>query len=181
MRILTDNTGKGQLEVLSVLAERPGQRQSEIVETSSLSKGAVSNNVNKLRDKDLIEGEDKLQVNEERLLNLYREHLETFLIREKEEPSELNDLRTYTKKNISDIIENEEIVETFNSILSQASKRQDLESLNSVFKETDRVLRETTENLEMRTIAITTDKSNTVTENTEIAEQAQKILDEVKE
>lgn len=72
MRILTDNTGKGQLEVLSVLAERPEQRQSEIVETSSLSKGAVSNNVNKLRDKDLIEGEDKIQVNEERLLNLYK-------------------------------------------------------------------------------------------------------------
>jgi DNA-binding MarR family transcriptional regulator len=178
VRILTDNTGKGQLEVL---AERPNQRQSEIVENSSLSKGAVSNNVNKLRDKNLIEDEGSLRVNEERLLNLYREHLETFLIREKEEPSELNDLRTYTKKNISDMIENEEIVETLNSILSQASKRQDLESLNSVFKETDRVLRETTENLEMRTIAITTDKSNTVTENTEIAERAQKILDEVKE
>lgn len=181
MRILTDNTGKGQLEVLSVLAERPNQRQSEIVENSSLSKGAVSNNVNKLRDKNLIEDEGGLRVNEDRLLNLYREHLETFLIREKDEPSELNELRTYTKKNISSIIENEELVETLTSILSQAMKRQDLESLNSVFKETDRVLRETSENLEMRTIAITTDKSNTVTDNPEIAEQAQKILDEVKE
>lgn len=181
MRILTDNTGKGQLEVLSVLAEEPEQRQSEIVENSSLSKGAVSNNVNKLRDKDLIEGEDKLQVNEERLLNLYREHLETFLIREKDEPSELNDLRTYTKKNISEIIESKELVETLKSILSQATKRQDLESLNSAFKEADRVLRETSENLEMRIIAIATDKSNTVTDNTEIAEEAQKILDEVQE
>lgn len=181
MRILTDNTGKGQLEVLSVLAERPNQRQSEIVENSSLSKGAVSNNVNKLRDKDLIEAEEELRVNEVRLLNLYREHLETFLIREKEEPSELNDLRTYTKKNISEIIENEELVETLNSILSSATKRQDLESLNSVFKETDRVLRETSDNLEMRTIAITTDKSNTFTDNPEIAEEAQEILEEVKE
>ena len=181
MRILTDNTGKGQLEVLSVLAGKPEQRQSEIVENSSLSKGAVSNNVNKLREKNLIEGQEKLRVNEERLLELYREHLETFLIREKDAPSELNNLRTYTKKNISSIIENVEIVETLNPILSQASKRQDLESLNSVFKETDRVLRETSENLEMRTIAITTDKSNTVTDNIEIAERAQKILDEVQE
>lgn len=181
MRILTDNTGKGQLEVLSVLAERPEQRQSEIVENSSLSKGAVSNNVNKLRDKDLIRGEEKLQVNAERLLNLYREHLETFLIRDKDEPSDLNELRTYTKKNIAELIENEEIVETLKSILSQASKRQDLESLNSVFKETDRVLRETSENVEMRTIAIATDKSNTVTENVEITEEAEKILEEAQE
>lgn len=181
MRILTDNTGKGQLEVLSVLAERPKKRQSEIVETSSLSKGAVSNNVNKLRDKNLIQGENELAVNEERLLKLYREHLETFLIRETDAPSELNDLRTYTKKNISEIIQNEELVEALNTILSQASKREDLESLNSVFKETDRVLRETSENLEMKTIAITTDKSNTVTDNPEIAEEAQKILDEVQE
>jgi DNA-binding MarR family transcriptional regulator len=181
VRVLTHNTGKGQLEVLSVLTEKPKQRQSEVVENSSLSKGAVSNNVSKLREKDLIEGRDELRVNEERLLNLYREHLETFLVREKDEPSELNDLRTYTKKNISEIIENEELVETLNSILSKAKKRQDLESLNSVFKETDRVLRETFDNLEMKTIAITTDKSNTVTDNPEIAEEAQKILDEVKE
>lgn len=177
MRVLTDKTGKGQLEVLSALAENPGLRQNEIVEETSLTKGAVSNNVKKLREKELIEGEKKLDIREDRLKSLYREHLEGFLLREKSDPDELNDLRTYLKKNV-DVVSEEGIDEVLREILASANRRQDLESLNSVFKEADRVMRES-EDQRLRIIGLISDKSSSVFENSKVAEEAEKILDEV--
>jgi len=181
VRDLTDNTGKGQLEILSVLARDSGLRHSDIYEASTLSKGAVTNNLEKLRDKSLIRGDTEISVNSEKLIELYREHLEEFLIREQEEPSELNQLRTEAKRNMPEIIAQEEIEKTMLSVLENSQKRSDLESLNSVFKETDRIFRETGDKTELRMIGLITDKSNGVTDNSEIAEEAQKILNEVKE
>jgi DNA-binding MarR family transcriptional regulator len=181
VRILLDKTGKGQLEVLSALAEEPELQQKEIVGKTTLSKGAVSNNVRKLKEKNLVKEDEKLELNKKRIRELYREHLETFLIRESSEPDELNDLRTHFKRTIQNIISSDLATEKLLSVLGKARERQDLESLNSVFKETDRVLRETSETTEEKMIGIATDKSNTVIENSRIAEEARKILDEVKE
>lgn len=181
MRVLTDNTGKGQLEILSVLAGDSGLRHSDIHEASTLSKGAVTNNLEKLREKELVEGGTEISINSEKLRELYREHLEEFLIREQEEPSELNELRTEAKRNMPEIIAQEEIVESILSVLENSQKRSDLESLNSVFKEADRIFRETAKNQELKIIGLITDKSNAIKDNSEIAEEAQKVLNEVKE
>lgn len=175
-----DKTGSGQLEILSALAEEPGLRQKEIVGRTSLSKGSVSNNVRKLREKELLEGEEELGLNEERLLELYREHVEIFLARKSSEPEELNELRTHVKKNMSAIIAEDEVLKVLKSVLGSASGREDLESINSVFKEVDRVLYETAGS-EAQMIGYVTDRSNSVGENPVIAEEAQRILDEVKE
>ncbi|WEL23336.1 MarR family transcriptional regulator [Candidatus Nanohalovita haloferacivicina] len=177
MRILTDNTGKGQLEILSALAHNSPQRQSELVENTSLSKGAVSNNVKKLRDKKLVEGEKELDINLEKIQQLYREHIETFLVRRSEEPNQLNELRTFVKKNISEQVTSQRVQDTIIEVLRVAKNREDLESLNSVFKETDRVLRETEGEAKM--LGLITDRSNAFIDNSKIEEEAEKILDEV--
>lgn len=187
MRILTDNTGKGQLEILSILAQEPGLKQKEITQRSSLSKGSVSSNVGKLKDKNLIQDDSgSLEINPEKVLGFYREHLEEFLIRKKNDPKELNEIRTLTKKEITEIFETheEEIWSIINSVLSQSRERSDIESMNSVFKETDRTIREyvtSKENSNLKLIAITTDKSYSIIEDideTDNLKEARKILKE---
>jgi DNA-binding MarR family transcriptional regulator len=188
VRILTDNTGKGQLEVLSALAEESQLLQKDIAEKTSLSKGSVSANVNKLKEKELISDEDgDLEISSEKVLSFYREHLEEFLIRKKNDPEELNEIRTLTKKEINHIFEThgEEIWSIIREILSQSRERSDIESMNSVFKETDRAIREyvTAEESDLKLIAITTDKSYSVIEQldeTDNLKEARKILDEAK-
>lgn len=187
MRILTDNTGKGQLEVLSALASQENLRQKDIVERSSLSKGAVSGNVGKLKEKNLIlEENGELQINSQKILSHYREHLEGFLTRSKNDSEELNEIRTLTKKEIADILETheEEIWNIIRTVISQSSERSDLESMNSVFKETDRVIREyitSKEDSGLKLIALSTDKSYSIIDNledTDNLKEAQKILKE---
>jgi DNA-binding MarR family transcriptional regulator len=180
VRVLLDKTGSGQLEVLSALTEEPEMRHKDIVEASSLSKGAVSNNLEKLRDKKLVKGETDISLNEERILKLYREHLEAFLIRDSSEPEELNDLRTYFKTEET-VIENEDLQDLVLSVLKNAREREDLESLNSVFREVDRVIRETETNTELSIIGLITDKSNQVTKNPEIISETKDMLNEVKD
>lgn len=176
VRVLTSSAGRGPLKVLSAISTGQVERQKDIVEKTSLSKGAVSNGIRKLRSKGLVT-EDELRLNEDELVSLYREHLETFLIRESSEPSELNDLRTFLKKNVDEVVGRQEVSEALTAILVQARERPDLESLNSVFKETDRFFRETGED-DLRLIGLATDKSSKITENSEISEEAKKVLDE---
>lgn len=187
MRILIDNTGKGQLEVLSALAEEPNLRQKEIVDKTSLSKGSVSSNTNKLVEKDLVNKDSGiLRLNSDMILSFYREHLEEFLIRKKNDPDELNEIRTLTKKEIAEILKTheEEIWSIINEVLSQSRERSDIESINSVFKETDRAIKEyvtSKKNSDLRLIAITTDKSYSIIEDldeTENLKEARNILEE---
>ncbi len=180
MRVLLDKTGLGQLEALSALTREQEMRHKDIVDASSLSKGAVSNNLEKLREKNLVEGETDISLNKEKVLKLYREHLETFLIRNSSEPEELNELRTYFKTTKT-VVENEELQDLVLSVLENAREREDLESLNSVFREVDRVIRETETDTELSIIGLITDKSNQVTENPEIVSEAEDMLNEVKD
>jgi DNA-binding Lrp family transcriptional regulator len=181
VRVLLDKTGSGQLEVLSVLAEDSELRHKDIVEASSLSKGAVSNNLEKLRDRNLVSGETVISINKDRLFKLYREHLEIFLIRDSSEPEELNNLRTYFKTEQKDITENEGLQDLILSVLENARERDDLETLNSVFKEVDRVIKETETNTEVSIIGLITDESDQVTDNMEIVSEAKDMLNEVKD
>ncbi|MBC5793539.1 MAG: MarR family transcriptional regulator [Nanohaloarchaea archaeon] len=190
MRILIDNTGQGQLEVLGVLTDQQDLRQKDIVRISSLSKGSVSSNVAKLEEKDLIKTNSGiLKINREKILSFYREHLENFLIRDKNDPEELNEIRTLTKKEIEEIFEThkEELWSIISKVLSQAGERSDIESINSVFKETDRAIREyvtSKDGSDFKLIAIVTDKSYSLIENleeTDNLKQARNILEEVKE
>lgn len=165
--------------MLSALAKTDSLRQKDIVGRTSLSKGTVSNNVRKLEEKNLVEKEEKVMLNVDQLLKTYREHVESFLIRESSDPETLNDLRTHLKKNISEVMESEKVEETLIAVLAEASERQDLISLNSVFKETDRTLSNigTKEKL----IGLATDKRTVLVDGEKLSEEAEKVLEEVKE
>jgi DNA-binding MarR family transcriptional regulator len=166
MRVLTDNTGKGQLEIISILAQKD-LKQKGIVEEGTLSKGSVSANVKKLEKKDLVNKENsKYSLDLDKILELYREHLETFLIRKDDEPNQINEVRTKTKEEISSIFEenSEDLKETLRQIISSAGEREDLESINSIFKEVDRVIRETEKGTKLELIGISTDLSNSLTQ-----------------
>lgn len=166
MRVLTDNTGKGQLEIISILTQKD-LKQKDIVEAGTLSKGSVSANVKKLEKKELInKKEGKYSLNLDKILELYREHLEAFLIRKDDEPSQINEIRTKTKEEISSIFEenSEDLKETLRRIISSAREREDLESINSIFKEVDRVIRETEKGTKLELIGISTDLSNSLTQ-----------------
>lgn len=187
MRLLTNNTGKGQLEVLSALAEEPELRQKDITKKTSLSKGSVSANVDKLIEKEFIEEDsDILRLNSDKILSFYREHLEDFLIRKKNDPDELNEIRTLTKKEIAEIFDThkEEIWGIISEVMAQSIERSDIESMNSVFKETDRVIREyvtSVKDSDLKLIAIITDKSYSIIDDlgeTDNLKEARNILEE---
>lgn len=183
VRILLDNTGKGKLEIISILAEEP-LKQKEIVKESSMSKGSVSANIQKLEKNNLIIRENEIKLNQYKLIELYREHLETFLIRKNTEPEDLNNLRTYMKENFAKMIKanSQELTEVILNVLKEAKSREDLESLNSVFKETDRIIRETEKNNKLEIIGLITDLSNsTVKKQSGNAKRAKNILEQLKE
>lgn len=179
MRILIGKSGKGQLIILSSLAREPDQQQNQLVENTILSKGSVSNNVRKLREKGLLEGEDQINLNQDKILKHYREHIEAFLVRDSSDPEQLNDVRTEVKTRVTEIIDLPELEEYLIAVLGEAQDREDLESLNSVFKETDRVIRETANSIDLKMIGLVTDKSNQIVEKSKIAEESEKILEEV--
>lgn len=114
MSLLEPREGSNQLVVLSYIAElnneRVSPRQKEIVERSSLSKGAVSNNCKKLMEEGVVSEEGSTyEVDFEDLMDKYRDHLENYLVRERklegfeEEVLKFNKIRTKTKMEMEEI------------------------------------------------------------------------------
>lgn len=162
VRILLGDTGRGQLEALSLLAKYQGSRQKKLVQEGRLSKGQVSSNLQKLQEKGLVREEEKNYfLCEEELLKYYREHVETFLSRRSGVSKEKKEVRKICKERLEEVLDEEKISEVVVEILKDARTREDLESLNSVFKEVDRVLREVPEkNPELDILIEALDTSN---------------------
>lgn len=157
-------------------------RRKELTEKTSLSKGSVSLNVEKLKEKDLVvENDRKLELEDSKLLSHYREHLENFLIRKDGEPEEMNGARTLTKRRMPEIMQEREneLIELVENVLASARTRSDIETLNSAFKEVDRVITETSEDGHLELIAVSTDLSTSTTgKETRNKERAKRILEE---
>jgi DNA-binding transcriptional regulator GbsR (MarR family) len=178
VRILLGETGRGQLEALSLVTEYEGSRQKKLVQEGTLSKGQVSSNLRKLQEKGLVMEEEKNYfLNKEELLKYYREHVETFLSRRSGVTEEKKQVRKICKERLEEILEKEKISKVLVEILKDARTREDLESLNSVFKEVDRVLREVPEkNLELDILIEALDTSN---EYIDGKNTSQHLIDEV--
>lgn len=118
MGLIEPREGSNQLLVLSVVAEMNSKevkpRQRDIVEECSLTKGAVSNNCKKLmKEQILVKKESKYEVNKEKLMELYRHHIENYLNREskiegfEDEIERVNSIRTRTNISLKDIFSGE--------------------------------------------------------------------------
>ncbi len=178
MRILLGSTGKGQLEVLSSVSEHEGSRQKKLAEESTLSKGQVSSNIGKLKEKHLISEEDnRYYLDDEKLLAFYREHVETFLSRRSGVSVEKQEIRKICKQRLEEILDEETISEVLTCLLKDARKREDIESLNSLFKEVDRILVEIEGNKNLEILTHALDTSDEYIKNNNTTSQ---LLEEVK-
>lgn len=167
------------MEVLSSVARHQPVQQNEITETVSLSKGSVSQALSALEEKQLVrESEQGWTLNEERILELYREHLEGFMLRKRESPQEVNQVRSLLKKDAEQVFEDRhgEIMGEITRVLSEWEERNDLELMNSVFKDVDRRIAEKAEDKQMLMIAVATD--TTGEKETLGAQRARELLDE---
>ncbi len=162
--LLSPREGRTQLQTLSGVvyyesqSDGPG-RVTDLSEVLPLSKGAVSNNTKKLLEQDLIVETDKrFTLNDDKLLELYREHLEQYLVREaksdlfSEEIRRKNKARTRTKKKLEQWLEHRAIREMLREILVQSlltvREQSWLQTLREVFLYADRLVRKTHEEIE---------------------------------
>jgi len=143
--------GKNQLKVLSSIAsfqlKDEAPRQADITDTITLTKGAVSNNCKKLEKQDIItERKSKYEIREEKLLKLYKEHLDNYLTRSKsrkdieDKIKALNEIRTKTKSNLEQITNSETgemLKELIINVLSRSNKDGNLNTLKDVFHRVD--------------------------------------------
>jgi DNA-binding MarR family transcriptional regulator len=120
--LLAPREGRTQTDILGELAQAQfadGEqlRQRELVERLPHSKGAISNNVGKLVDTGLVTKEDhRYLVDEAALLALYREHVDSFLARERAngpfdaELESINEQRTETKRQLLGLFEGNDLL-----------------------------------------------------------------------
>ncbi|WGI17140.1 helix-turn-helix domain-containing protein [Methanonatronarchaeum sp. AMET-Sl] len=146
--------GSNQLKVLSIIAEFESRdkfpKQKEIVTELPISKGAVSNNCKKLTKSDLLSREDKeYHINKQKLLELYRTHIENYLTRtEKKEDYEnqinkINEIKTQIKLNINEIIESELrelILEIIYQVIINSRKDANIKNIREAFLRSDSVI-----------------------------------------
>lgn len=138
-----------QLTVLSAvtrLADGERPRQKDVVHATALTKGAVSNNCAKLVDDGLLRLTDgRYAVDEERLLDLYRTHLEDHLRRRRlpDEYRRYNDIRTATKRRMRETMEGETgdlLTEILVEVVAGAPDDGQLNTLQDVFHRADQVV-----------------------------------------
>lgn len=160
MKLMKVREGRTQTEVLATIADFQYNKdkfpkQKDIVKVSPLSKGAVSNNCNKLLKSNLIiEENHNYRINKEKLLELYREHIEGFLSREsktekfKDLITDHNEIRTQTKKELREIFDNNELIFDIliNSLISSLDEIY-ASTLREVFLKTDCLISELTEHI----------------------------------
>lgn len=163
MQLTEAREGRSQTEVLAAIAEFQRDedhlpRQRDITDALPISKGAVSNNCGKLLDADLImQEEDRYRVNDEKLLDIYKERVDAHLVREQQTRTfgtladQHNTVRTATKQDLHDTFEHEETRDLLRSILLQAliDAKTDsrIQTLREVLYRADQLVRKTAEHI----------------------------------
>jgi len=148
MSLISPKEGVNQLKVLSHAAgcQSEGFKQVDIVERSSLTKGAVSNNCKKLVNEDLLLTENSTYyLNDEKLIDYYRTHIEDYF-RRRDIPDRFryyNEIRTRTKMKINQLFDGEIgdlIHDILISILSKANRDGQIKTIQDLFNRVDYVL-----------------------------------------
>jgi len=148
MSLISPKEGVNQLKVFSHAAgyQSEGFKQVDIVEKSSLTKGAVSNNCKKLVDEGLLIKKDSTYfLNDEKLMDYYRTHIEDYF-RRRDIPDRFkyyNEIRTKTKMKINEIFEGligDMIHDILISVLSNANKEGQINTIQDTFNRVDYVL-----------------------------------------
>ncbi len=155
MSLLQATEGVNRFKVLSFLAEKKlssssEARQKEIVEGTTLSKGAVSNNCNKLLENELLEKEESsYQIYTTKLLELYREHLEANLGRQtveglyQERIEARNSVCTDLKRNKTEVFTselNQVLEEVILNVLANSSDKSNVQTLREAFLKVDQLV-----------------------------------------
>lgn len=203
--LLEAREGRTQMDVLAAIGEAQYQddvqpRQRDLVDRLPISKGAVSNNCAKLVDSGLVVEEERTyRIDEEVLLDLYREHVDAYLAREPRsehfevEVAAYNETRTTFKRELRDLIEgNELILAIVTEALVNSKDDSRYQTLREVFHHADLVARQaaahvvTSEHFEgrdddhwseLRTLFLLAVAFTRVHEELDALQQAQPLLD----
>ncbi len=124
-------------------------RQQDIVEETPVSKGAVSNHVSSLVDLGLLTeaGAGAYAVDEDRLKEEYREHVEATLTREEAAPpfedrvKAHNEIRTRTKRNLDDVINSRVVRAALIVAFLESRESRRIQTFREVFLRTDEIIR----------------------------------------
>lgn len=161
MNLMEAREGKTQTLVLAAVAEHELEngeppQQSEVVERLPVSKGAVSNNTQKLVDDGLLAEDDGGYVVERaQLANAYREHYEEYLQREPQNPvfadevEDLNELRTEVKGVVDGVFTSGVVESVVMRSLVGSLDRTGVQTLREVFLWTDHTFRTAADHLEV--------------------------------
>ena len=178
MEILDQREGVNLVTVLSGmcrLGKKKEIKQKDLVEETSLSKGAVSQNIKKLETHKLVkEKDDSYEINKERLMELYRIHIEDYCRRREiiDKYKEVNEIRSITKQRLDDILDGQTrkvILSVLFSVLRDSKNDNNVNTINEVFHRTDAVIsslshatedKKVKENLQL--LAVTMDRSSDI-------------------
>lgn len=154
--LLDVREGRTQTNILAAIAEAQfhddvSPRQRDLVDRLPISKGAVSNNCSKLVGTELVTQEDKqYYIDETALLSLYREHVDSYLVREsrsehfQSEVENYNETRTALKRELRDVfIDNDLILSIVSEALVHAKDDTRRQTLRDVFHHTDQIIQHT--------------------------------------
>jgi DNA-binding MarR family transcriptional regulator len=130
-------------------------RQSDIVEETPVTKGAVSNHVSKLVELGLLEEVESggYSVVEDSFRAEYREHFEAVLARERGvEPFEdrveaHNEVRTETKRNIDEMMAADVVLAALVEAFLEARGTRRIQTFREAFVRADEILRATAVNV----------------------------------
>lgn len=150
--LLEAREGRTQTDVLAAIAEAQYHddvlpRQRDLVDRLPITKGAVSNNCSKLVDSGLVvEVDQTYRIDDEVLLDLYREHVDAYLAREPRsdhfevEVAAYNETRTTFKRELRELFEgNELILAIVSEALVSAKDDSRYQTLRDVFHHADQI------------------------------------------
>lgn len=151
MRLTEAREGKTRTQILAAVANMQRSDdppiQKELVEELPMTKGAVSQNCNRLVEESLLQESDgKYSIDTSRLLEDYREHFEEYLRREpksnlyEQEVKNANETRTRTKRAVAEYFESELLEDILVISLVSSLRKNNIQTLREVFLYTDDVL-----------------------------------------
>jgi hypothetical protein len=153
--LLDAREGRTQTDIIAGIAKmqfREGEspRQSDLDDLIPVTKGAISNNCQKLVETSLVRKRDdrRYELVEGELLSLYREHVDRYLAREsasdrfEEEVAAYNETRTATKRGLREMFEsNELLLNVLVAALVDALDDSRIQTLREVMLHADQIVR----------------------------------------
>lgn len=161
--MVTQRVGSTKLKILSAVAEHnlddKSPRQKDLVEGTTLTKGAVSNNCTKLTEEGVLqEADGRYTVDHDKILDFYITHLEEYCRREAKQDQEVMDgrierynrVRTMAKERLMDLDDRErEVLEQILiNVLAQARDDPHVQTFRETLLRADMVLQEAGQLLE---------------------------------